>query len=103
MRAICVIRSKPFGADIDPRVFAPPNNRCSLDEAKAFAVETRACIDEVFGTMTGDERDSAARERIDLGRLRAAPAGRCCVRHAGLPYDDRSIGNRSAVTRTSFI
>jgi len=38
MRAICVICFKPFGADIDPRLFAPPNNSCSLDEAKAFAV-----------------------------------------------------------------
>ncbi len=49
----------PFGKDIDPRLFTPPNNTCSRAEALGYADRTDAYIDEVFGTMTLDDLRSA--------------------------------------------
>jgi hypothetical protein len=45
----------PFGVDIDPRLFTPPNNTCDREEALGYAAQTRAYIDEVFGALTLDE------------------------------------------------
>ena len=44
----------PFGADIDPRLFTPPNNTCARAEALAYAAQTGAYVDEVFDAMTLD-------------------------------------------------
>lgn len=46
---------QPFGRDIDPRLFTPPNNTCSLDEVRDYAAQTRAAIDRIFDAMTTDE------------------------------------------------
>ncbi len=46
---------QPFGADVDPRLFTPPNNTCERAEALRYAAQTAAYIDEVFETMTLDE------------------------------------------------
>ena len=45
----------PFGVDIDPRLFTPPNNTCEQAQALEYAEQTRAYIDEVFGAMTLEE------------------------------------------------
>jgi hypothetical protein len=45
----------PFGKDIDPRLFTPPNNSCARAEALAYAAQTGAYIDEVFDALTLDE------------------------------------------------
>jgi hypothetical protein len=44
----------PFGKDIDPRLFTPPNNTCERAEALQYAAQTRAYIDEVFDALTLD-------------------------------------------------
>ncbi|MBN2003620.1 MAG: DinB family protein [Anaerolineae bacterium] len=46
---------QPFGADIDPRLFTPPNNMCERAAALEYAAQTQARIDEVFDAMTLDE------------------------------------------------
>ena len=46
---------QPFGVDVDPRLFTPPNKRCTLDEVRGYAADTRAYIDEVFDAMTLEE------------------------------------------------
>ena len=46
---------QPFGVDVDPRLFTPPNNTCTLDEVRGYAAETRAYIDAVFDGMTPQE------------------------------------------------
>ena len=46
---------QPFGEDIDPRTFTPPNNTCERAAALEYAAQTQAYIDEVFGAMTLDE------------------------------------------------
>lgn len=45
---------QPFGQDIDPRLFAPPNNGCEQAEALGYAAQTAAYIDQVFDGMTSD-------------------------------------------------
>jgi hypothetical protein len=45
----------PFGVDIDPRLFAPPNNTCERAEALEYAAQTETYINEVFGALTPDE------------------------------------------------
>ena len=45
----------PFGVDIDPRLFTPPNNTCVRADALQYAGQTRAYIDEVFDALTLDE------------------------------------------------
>lgn len=50
---------QPFGRDIDPRLFTPPNNTCSRAEALDYAAQTRAYIDAVFGGLTLDELQAA--------------------------------------------
>jgi hypothetical protein len=50
---------QPFGVDIDPRLFTPPNNTCARAEALRYAERTRAYIDEVFDRLTLDELDAA--------------------------------------------
>jgi hypothetical protein len=45
----------PFGVDIDPRMFTPPNNTCEQEEAIEYAAQTGAYIDEVFDAMTLDQ------------------------------------------------
>jgi len=45
----------PFGVDIDPRLFTPPNNTCEQADALGYAAQTRAYIDEVFDALTLDE------------------------------------------------
>ena len=44
----------PFGKDIDPRLFTPPNNTCERAEALQYAAQTKAYIDEVFDVLTLD-------------------------------------------------
>ena len=46
---------QPFGVDVDPRLFTPPNNTCEHAEALRYAAQTAAYIDEVFENMTLDE------------------------------------------------
>ena len=48
-------RFHPFGVDIDPRLFTPPNNICGPKEALEYAAQTGAYIDKVFAAMTLDE------------------------------------------------
>lgn len=45
----------PFGKDIDPRLFTPPNNTCERAEALQYAAQTRAYVDEVFDGLTLEE------------------------------------------------
>ena len=45
---------QPFGVDIDPRLFTPPNNTCDRAEALGYAAQTAAYIDEVFDALTLD-------------------------------------------------
>ena len=45
---------QPFGVDIDPRLFTPPNNTCERAEALGYAEQTAATIDQVFETLTLD-------------------------------------------------
>ena len=49
----------PFGKDIDPRLFTPPNNTCARAEALHYAAQTRAYIDEVFDALTLDALNEA--------------------------------------------
>jgi hypothetical protein len=49
----------PFGVDIDPRLFTPPNNTCGRAEALQYAAQTMAYIDEVFAELTLDELNGA--------------------------------------------
>ena len=44
----------PFGQDIDPRLFTPPNNTCERADALRHAVRTAAYVDEVFDALTLD-------------------------------------------------
>ena len=45
----------PFGPDIDPRLWVPPNNTCTREEVRSFSARTREYIDEVFDRMTLEE------------------------------------------------
>ena len=45
---------QPFGKDIDPRLFTPPNNTCERAEALDYAAQTCVYIEEVFGALTLD-------------------------------------------------
>jgi hypothetical protein len=45
---------QPFGVDVDPRLFTPPNNTCERAEALGYAKQTAAYIDEVFDVLTLD-------------------------------------------------
>jgi hypothetical protein len=45
---------QPFGVDIDPRLFTPPNNTCAQAEALQYAAQTAAYINEVFDGLTLD-------------------------------------------------
>jgi hypothetical protein len=45
---------QPFGVDIDPRLFTPPNNTCEQSEALGYAEQTAAYIDQVFEPLTLD-------------------------------------------------
>ena len=44
----------PFGKDIDPRLFTPPNNTCGRAEALGYVAQTEAYINEVFDALTLD-------------------------------------------------
>jgi hypothetical protein len=50
---------QPFGVDIDPRLFTPPNNVCDRAKALHYAAQTRAYIDEAFDELTLEELDAA--------------------------------------------
>jgi hypothetical protein len=56
----------PFGVDIDPRLFAPPNNTCARGEAIEYAARTGAYIDEVFGALTLDVLNERDRHMTDF-------------------------------------
>ena len=43
---------QPFGADIDPRLFTPPNNTCTRSDALVYVATTQAYVDEVFESLT---------------------------------------------------
>ena len=43
---------QPFGVDVDPRLFTPPNNTCARAEALQYATTTAAYIDQVFETLS---------------------------------------------------
>jgi hypothetical protein len=45
---------QPFGVDIDPRLFTPPNNTCEQAEALAYAKQTTTYVDEVFEKLSLD-------------------------------------------------
>jgi len=80
----------PFGPDIDPRLFTPPNNTCTLAEARSFAARTRVHMDEVFDTMTLDEL--AGRDDYNEQRFR-------CVFHRlmyGLRHVQHHVGKLAA-------
>jgi hypothetical protein len=49
---------RPFDVDIDPRLFTPPNNTCTREEAIEYAAQTRAYLNKVFAAMTLDELSS---------------------------------------------
>jgi hypothetical protein len=49
----------PFGKDIDPRLFTPPNNTCERAEALNYLAQTESSVDEVFGALTCTELDAA--------------------------------------------
>ena len=51
----------PFGKDIAPRLFTPPNNTCERGEALRYAAQTGAYIDEVFEALTVDELNETDR------------------------------------------
>jgi hypothetical protein len=42
----------PFGRDIDPRLFTPPNNVCTREKALQYVARTRAYIDETFDVLS---------------------------------------------------
>ena len=46
---------QPFGKDIDPRLFTPPNNTCARTEVLEYAAQTESYIDEIFDALTLDE------------------------------------------------
>ena len=46
---------QPFGVDIDPRLFTPPNNTCERAEALQYTAQTMAYVDEVFDALTIEE------------------------------------------------
>jgi hypothetical protein len=43
---------RPFGVDVDPRLFTPPNNTCERGKALEYATQTAAYIDDVFDALT---------------------------------------------------
>jgi hypothetical protein len=45
---------QPFGVDVDPRLFTPPNNTCGQAEGLEYAAQAVAYIDEVFEALTLD-------------------------------------------------
>jgi hypothetical protein len=45
---------QPFGKDIDPRLFTPPNNTCERAEALQYVAQAKTYIDEVFDALTLD-------------------------------------------------
>lgn len=49
----------PFGEDIDPRLFTPPNNICDRNQALRYAAQTRTYVDQVFEALTLDELNGA--------------------------------------------
>ncbi|MBN1875612.1 MAG: DinB family protein [Anaerolineae bacterium] len=49
----------PFGKDIDPRLFTPPNNTCERAEVLGYAVRTQDYVDEVFESLTLEELSGA--------------------------------------------
>jgi hypothetical protein len=42
----------PFGKDIDPQLYTPPNNACERAEALQYVAQTKAYIDEVLKVAT---------------------------------------------------
>jgi hypothetical protein len=46
---------QPFGVDIDPRLFTPPNNTCDREQAIRYAAQIGAYVDEVFDALALDE------------------------------------------------
>jgi hypothetical protein len=52
---------EPFGVDVDPRLFTPPNNTCDRAQALGFAAQTAAYIDEVFAGLSLDALREADR------------------------------------------
>ena len=58
---------KPFGVDIDPRLFKPCSTACSKDEMQKFIASTRTHIDGVFETLTLQDLDLPDGFRDDGG------------------------------------
>ena len=50
---------QPFGKDIDPRLFTPPNNTCDRSEVLGYAAQTRSYADTVFASLTLDDLRAA--------------------------------------------
>lgn len=46
---------KPFGKDVDPRLFKPASNRCSKEEILNFAEETKRFVHDVFAEMSDSD------------------------------------------------
>jgi hypothetical protein len=47
-----VFHPHPFGKDIDPRLFTPPNNTCGRAEALNYLAQTESSVDQVFAALT---------------------------------------------------
>jgi hypothetical protein len=60
---------QPFGVDVDPRLFTPPNNTCEQAEALEYAAQTGAAIDRVFDGLTLDAL--SADDRYDESDFRS--------------------------------
>jgi len=60
---------QPFGKDIDPRLFTPPNNTCERAEALGYAEQTAAYIDKVFEVLTLDTLNAS--DRYDESEFRS--------------------------------
>ena len=81
---------QPFGVDVDPRLFTPTNNTCTLGEVRGYAAQTRTYIDEVFNAMTIEEL--VGPDHYDEGEFR-------CVFHRlmyGLRHVQHHVGKLAA-------
>jgi hypothetical protein len=80
----------PFGKDIDPRLFTPPNNTCERGEALQYVAQTQTYIDQVFDALTLDELSGT--DSYDESGFRSV-----CHRYMyGLRHGQHHIGKLTA-------
>ena len=66
------LEKMPFGLDIDPRLFTPPNATCTREQAQSFIVHTKTHFESVFETISMPElaqHDEFGHFRTVLHRL----------------------------------